>query len=331
MKTLSMLVVVCLIFGACSYVYAQELKPGKNKVSYFSDGEKVAALLYLPEDYEKGEKRPAIIVNPPASGVKEQTAGLYAEELSKKGFITLSIDPRGFGESEGEPLLLNAYKIADDIRNGVSYLRTLEQVNAENTYSLGICAGAGFAAYAAAFDSRIKALAVVSPFLTTADEMLASMGNSTAVMREKLMPAGGMAAQKYYETNEVITTHPVPVTEDEIANARPIPLGMRDYYLPGKPGDYPTWKNELSLRSTPYVLSFSIYNFTHMFDALPVYMVYGDKAASAEGAVKFYDAINGPKEQLVLKGAGHFDVYWMPEYVDPAVEGISNFLKSYIQ
>jgi uncharacterized protein len=106
------------------------------------------------------------------------------------------------------------------------------------------------------------------------------------------------------------------------------PLGMREYYLPGQPGAVPNWKNELSMLSMEPMLSFSIYNYTHMFDAVPVYMVYGDKAVSAEGAIKFYDALNGPKEKLVIEEAGHFDLYWKPEYVDPAVEGIAKFLKN---
>jgi fermentation-respiration switch protein FrsA (DUF1100 family) len=84
-------------------------------------------------------------------------------------------------------------------------------------------------------------------------------------------------------------------------------------------------------KSTDKVLNFSIYNFTHLFDTVPVYVAYGDEAISAGGAKRFYDALNGPKEKLVLEGAGHFDLYCMPEYLDPAVEGIANFLKGYVE
>ena len=58
------------------------IKPGKNKIFYLSEGDKISAYLFIPKNYRKGEKRPAIIVSPPASGVKEQTAGLYAEKLA---------------------------------------------------------------------------------------------------------------------------------------------------------------------------------------------------------------------------------------------------------
>ncbi|MDJ0708655.1 MAG: alpha/beta hydrolase [Leptolyngbyaceae cyanobacterium MO_188.B28] len=314
---------------AYKQVANQDLKPGKNAVSYDSEGAKIAAYLYLPDDYVGGEKRPAIVINPPATGVKEQTIGLYAEKLSQKGFITLAFDPRGFGESEGHPLLQDPYRIIEDIYNSISFLRTLEAVDVENVFSMGMCAGAGYASHAAAFDSRVKAVAMVSPYLTSASDYLQLMGSPTN-LRANLMPQGAAARQKYFETGEDTMIKMVPETAEEAKTARPIGVGMMEYYLPGKPGDVPNWRNALSLTSMNSVLSFSAYNFTHLFDTVPVYMVYGDQAITADGATKFYDAINGPKEKLVAEGAGHFDLYWRPEYVDPAVEGISNFMKSHI-
>jgi hypothetical protein len=321
-----------LITGVLSVgaLYAGELAPGENKVTYLSEGEKISALLYIPQDYQEGEKRPAIVITPPNTGVKEQTAGLYAKKLSEKGFITLAFDPRGFGESEGHPLLLDAYRAAEDAKNSVSFIRTLEEVDVNNVFNMGLCAGSGFSAYATAFDSRVNALAMVSPYLTSAETYLQALG-STTNLRTTLMPPAAAARQKYYETGEHIMIKVVPETEEEAKTATPIAVGMMEYYLPGKPGDVPNWRNEVSLMSTDSILGFSVYNFVHMFDAVPVYVVYGDEAVSADGAIRFYDAINGPKEKLVFEGAGHFDLYWMPEYVDPAVEGIATFLKKYIQ
>jgi hypothetical protein len=57
----------------------QNLKIGENKGFFDSDGKKLAGLLYLPPDYQEGQQRPSIVVTRPASGVKEQTAGLYAK------------------------------------------------------------------------------------------------------------------------------------------------------------------------------------------------------------------------------------------------------------
>ena len=333
MKRLIVLVIVCTILGACSYASrdvktdtSQDLKPGKNKVSYLSGGEKIVADLYIPKDYIDGQKKPVIVITPPASGVKEQTAGLYAEKLSDKGFITLAFDPRGFGESDGHALLLDPYRITEDIDSSVSFIRTLDHVDANNVFNMGVCAGAGFAAHATSLDARVKALIMVSPYLTTQDDFFQRLGGP-ANIRTRLLPGGAAAQQKYFETGENMMIQMVPTTEKEAKAARPIAKGMMEYYLPGKPGDVPNWKNNLSLMSMGPMLSFSVYNYAFMLEPVPVYMAYGDKAISAGGAKRFYDALNGSKEQLVVKGAGHFDMYWKPEYVDPTVEGVSDFLK----
>ncbi len=327
MKILSMLAVSSLILGAFSFAHAKDLNPGKNKVTYFSGGERVVADVYLPKDYVKGEKRPAIVITPPASGVKEQTAGLYAKKLSDKGFVTLAFDPRGFGESEGHEVLLNPYRIAEDAMSAVSFMRSLNEVDPNKVYNMGICAGSGYAAYATAFDARPRAVIMVSPYLTSSDDFLKAVKGSTAAVRKFIMPGAAAARQKYFETGEDMFFKIVPTTAEEKKKARPMGVGMMEYYLPGKPGDVPNWKNKLSLQSGDAVLSFSVYNFASWFDAVPVYMAYGKQAISAEGAKRFYDQINGPKQLLVIDGAGHFDMYWRPECVDPTVLGISKFLK----
>ncbi|MCG8482280.1 MAG: LysM peptidoglycan-binding domain-containing protein [Clostridia bacterium] len=308
------------------------LKAGKNEVMFYSEGEKVAAFIFTPENYSADSVYPALVVTPPVSGVKEQTAGIYAEKLSKEGFITLVFDPRGFGESEGRKLLLNAYNISDDIRNAVNLLESLEQVDANNLFNIGICAGAGFSAFETAYDSRINALAIISPFLTGQQDQINSVGNTTN-LRTHIMPYAEPANLNYFKTGEEMIAQLVPTTKEEAdaVNARPIIRGMMTYYLPGMPGDVPTWKNGLDLQSFNYVLSFSIYDHAKMFDAVPVFMVYGDEAVSTPGALEFYNQLNGEKDKLEFKGAGHFDLYWMPEYVDPAVDAIAEYFSAHME
>jgi len=91
------------------------LKPGKNVVEYLSKGSKISALLYLPDSMQTGQKYPAVVLTPPNTGVKEQTASLYAEKLSEKGFITMAFDPRGFGESGSHPVLFDLGRQIEDV------------------------------------------------------------------------------------------------------------------------------------------------------------------------------------------------------------------------
>ena len=74
----------------------------KHKVTFESEGLKVVGSLFRPENYrEKSSPLPAVLVAGAMTGVKEQVAGSYAERLARSGFVTLALDHRHFGESEG--------------------------------------------------------------------------------------------------------------------------------------------------------------------------------------------------------------------------------------
>ena len=53
-------------------------------------GVTLAADLYIPKDTD-GSKLPAIAVSGPFGAVKEQASGLYAQELAKRGFLTIAL------------------------------------------------------------------------------------------------------------------------------------------------------------------------------------------------------------------------------------------------
>ena len=299
------------------------LVPGINDVQYISNGDIIKAHLFLPEDYEEGEKWPTIVVTPPHTGVKEQTAGIYAEKLSEKGFITLVFDPRGFGESEGHRGYLSSYRQIEDLRNAIDYVMDLNEVDVDNVFNLGMCAGSGVSAYETAMDSRIKSLAVVSPYLTGSEQN----GGDSFIAKNIFYIVNGVSKLQRALTGSEVRMPLVPTTEEEAEGVNAITKGMMTYYLPGKPGNVPTWSNDVSMFSFVPVLGFSIFEYDEEVDRVPTYVVYGDEAVSKDGAIRFYDMVDGQKDRLVLEGAGHFDVYWKPEFVNPAVEGINAFFR----
>ncbi len=304
-------------------------KIGKNSISFDSYGDKVKADLYLPENSASGEKRPVVIVTPPATGVKEQTAGLYAHKLSEKGFVAIAFDPRGWGESEGRKSYLSPYRIAEDLRNAINYATTLDEVDDNHIFNLGICMGAAIAGMETAFDSRVKALATISPYLVEPDTFIKAYGSAENI-RSMMLPGISMSSQSFFTTGQDVFTKPVPETEEEIKKASPIAVGMRDYYFPGQPGSAPNWRNEQSVTSTIDLLNFSVFHYIPSLEPVSLYTIYGGKAVSAGGAINFYEQYLGKKERLVFDEAGHFDLYWKDEYVTPAVEAIDKFFNEYI-
>src|SRR6188768_2179422 len=132
-------------------------------VTFKKDNLNLAGNVYLPAGFDKTKKYPAIVVVHPGGGVKEQTAGLYAQQLAENGFVTLAFDASHQGESEGLPRYLdNPINRVGDIYSAVDYLVTLPYVDANSIGGLGICAGSGATVKAAMTERRIKAIATIS-------------------------------------------------------------------------------------------------------------------------------------------------------------------------
>lgn len=116
----------------------------------------LAADLYVPKNVKT--PLPAIAVCGPFGAVKEQAAGVYAQEMAERGFITLAFDPSFTGESGGTPRYMTSPDInTEDFSAAVDYLVTNPMVNPEEVGIIGICGWGGIAINAAASDPRIKA------------------------------------------------------------------------------------------------------------------------------------------------------------------------------
>ena len=75
-------------------------KVDHSKVTFVNRyGITLAADMYVPKGAEG--KLPAIAVCGPFGAVKEQCAGLYAQTMAERGFLTIAFDPSFTGESGG--------------------------------------------------------------------------------------------------------------------------------------------------------------------------------------------------------------------------------------
>lgn len=115
----------------------------------------LAADLYEPKNYTG--KLPAIALSGPFGAVKEQSSGLYAQEMARRGFITIAFDPSFTGESGGSPRYMASPDInTEDFQAAVDFLSNYEKVDPDKIGIIGICGWGGMALNAAAIDTRIK-------------------------------------------------------------------------------------------------------------------------------------------------------------------------------
>ena len=141
-------------------VFPQSDKVNHKKVTFKNHfGITLAADMYEPKDYEG--KLPALAVSGPYGAVKEQSSGLYAQEMAERGFLTIAFDPSFTGESGGSPRYMTSYDFnVEDFQSAVDYLISLDNVDSEKVGIIGICGWGGMALQTACIDTRIKATIV---------------------------------------------------------------------------------------------------------------------------------------------------------------------------
>jgi hypothetical protein len=132
-------------------------KVNHKKVTFVNRyGITLVADMYTPKNATG--KLSAIAVSGPFGAVKEQSSGLYAQEMAERGFLTIAFDPSFTGESGGTPRYMASPDInTEDFQASVDFLSVQENVDPDKIAIIGICGWGGMAINAAALDTRIKA------------------------------------------------------------------------------------------------------------------------------------------------------------------------------
>ena len=132
-------------------------KVNHKKVTFHNRyGITLVADLYEPKEHK--DKYAAIAICGPFGAVKEQASGLYAQELAKRGFLTIAFDPSFTGESGGTPRYMASPDInTEDFQAAVDFLSVQNNVDSNKIGILGICGWGGMALNTASIDTRVKA------------------------------------------------------------------------------------------------------------------------------------------------------------------------------
>ncbi|MFS4474306.1 alpha/beta hydrolase [Chryseobacterium sp. T20] len=299
----------------------------KPESIYFKNKElSIAANLYTPENFDATKKYPAIVIGHPAGGVKEQTAGIYAEKMAAKGFITLAFDACYQGDSEGTPRHQENpnFRVAD-ISAAVDYLTTLPYVDAGQIAGIGICASGGYFVAATTQDHRIKALATVSA--VDIGEMYHKGWNGqggTVNIPETLNSANN---QRTAEANGADPIYLNWVGERNEAWGKEATDGY-DYYKTPR-AQHPNSTGEYLLTDLPGLIAFHAFDRVDTLLTQPLLIIAGSNALSKWNSDFLYErAASKTKELFIVDGANHFDLYDVSTYVDQAVDRINTFFET---
>lgn len=129
----------------------------REDVAYYSDGFKITAHLYRPADWKAGDAPlPAVVCLTGYTGRKNVATIDIPRRLAREGFAAIAPDYRGYGEAEGERGRHRPLEQAQNTYDAVTYLETIDGIDADRIGVYGSSFGAANAVWAAAFDPRMK-------------------------------------------------------------------------------------------------------------------------------------------------------------------------------
>lgn len=134
----------------------------ERRVDFFSDGLKLAAVLWLPEDLRPGEWRPGVVMAVGFGGEKAFSVPGFARLFMERGYVALTFDYRGFGESEGAKRRLIPAEQVHDIHAATTFLSAQDVVDPARLAICGVSFGGGNAVMAAANDDRLRCVISVN-------------------------------------------------------------------------------------------------------------------------------------------------------------------------
>jgi len=178
---------------ASDYGYVMPAGVTTKEVVYYSEGTPAYAKIFYPKGFDPAKKMPAIVMGQGWAG-SHVSIEKYAAVFAQHGLVAMTIDYRGWGNSEGQVRLLSPVDLGggmekdetrhtiiqnatvwvkrtrldardqqDDYRNAISFIQGEPGVDPDRIGVWGSSYAGGNSVAAAGQDARVKAIAIQIP------------------------------------------------------------------------------------------------------------------------------------------------------------------------
>ncbi len=276
----------------------------KRAVEFYSEGFKLAGDIYVPDGLPSGEQRAAVLLCHGYTGVKDLYLPDNAKTLNDAGYVVMTFDYKGWGESEGTRSRLAPYSRVADVQAAMTYLGMQPEADAGRIGLYGTSYGGATVSWTGAVDQRAKCIVSVVGIgngarwmsrVRRVDEWF-DLQERSKEDREKRASTG---ESEYVDRSEILL--PDRQSAELAAAARrsnPAAVGTIPLeYVDDTIGFNPEWiVDKISPRPILFITSDN------------------DRLVLPEESEQLYAHAGEPKKLVVLKGYGHYEVYSEPAF-----------------
>jgi uncharacterized protein len=276
----------------------------KRPVTFYSERVKLVGDVYYPDDVQPGDTRAGIVLCHGYTGVKDLYLPDNARVLNEAGYVAMTFDYKGWGDSGGERSRLAPFSRVADVQAAMTFLGTLPEVDGERIGLYGTSYGGATVVWTGAVDPR--AACIVS---------VVGIGHGARWMRSVRRP------DEWYDLLERSRADRV----QRVLEGKSEFVDRAEILLPDRQSaelaaaarrDLPHAVNTLPLEYIDETLQFHPEWVVDKIAPRPILFITtdNDRLVPPEESAQLYARAGEPKKLVVLTGYGHYEVYMDPAF-----------------
>jgi uncharacterized protein len=279
-----------------------------RRVTFYSDGLELVGYVYEPANLEPGERRAAVLVCHGFGASQDRVLPDAAQALNAAGYLAMTLDYRGFGESQGPRFRMIPQEQVRDIRNALTFLEQQPGVEPSRLGLWGTSFGGANVAYVAGVDRRVAC--TVS---------LVGVGNGLRWIRSLRRAHEWLALQRELEADwrqQVLTGESRLVDRTYLM----LPDPPSAVSIAATLEAFPQACRQMPLETARAVMEFAPDTVVHRISPRPIMFVVAgnDGLVLNELTRELYDLAGPPKKWVVVPDIEHYEMY-LPENVARAM------------
>jgi dipeptidyl aminopeptidase/acylaminoacyl peptidase len=268
-------------------------------VSFYSEGTRLSGDLFLPDGLRAGERRAGVVLCHGYTGVRNLYLPDTAKALTDAGYVVLTFDYKGWGDSDGPKSRLSPYGRVIDSQAALTFLGAQPMVDADRLGIYGTSYGGATVVWTAAVDPRVKAVVSV-----------VGIGHGYRWMRSVRRPdefADLLVRSEADRVRRVMTGSSEFADRSEILLPDRQSAELAAAARRGNPGAV----GEIPLEFIDDTLGFHPEWIVDKIAPRPVLFITSDddRLVPPDESESLYAKAGEPKKLVVLKGWGHYEVY----------------------